>query len=63
MNTNFDKNWGKPSNRFEYSSEDGTIDLPKEGFRLPSENWRWQSGWNLMDRNSENVKHIFFSTK
>lgn len=46
------KRWIKPNNRFEFSSEDGRVEMPKEGFLLPSDNWRWQGGWYLSDKNS-----------
>ena len=30
---------------WQWSSEDGNVHLPKEVFKLPSENWQWESDW------------------
>ena len=43
------RNWLKPTGRYEFSSEDGLVELAKEEFQLPSAHWRWQSGWTVTE--------------
>ncbi len=44
-----ERNWSKPASRFEFSSEDGQVELAKDAFQLPSAHWRWQSGWTVAE--------------
>lgn len=45
--------------RFNYTSKDGTVRLEKEDFRLPSDNWVWETDWdfdhNLFDVSIEHT--------
>ncbi len=44
-----DRNWSKSTSRFEFSSEDGLVELAKDTFQLPSAHWRWNTGWTIAD--------------
>ena len=47
-----------PSDRYQFSSESGHQNLPKESFECPSENWIWDSEWSYEETNSK-VKNAF----
>ncbi|XP_014665242.1 PREDICTED: tectonin beta-propeller repeat-containing protein 1-like [Priapulus caudatus] len=37
------------SDRYNFSSEDGTQHLRKDGFSLPSPAWKWESDWHIQE--------------
>eukprot|EP00795_Rhopilema_esculentum_P009346 gene9346-17049_t len=37
-----------PSDRWAWSDESGMYHCPKDGYRLPSSQWKWEGGWSFV---------------
>lgn len=43
----------------EFSSKGGFLNTPKEGFLLPSFNWRWAGDWFVHDGTTQNQVEFY----
>jgi hypothetical protein len=43
-----------PTDRYNFSSKDGLIELNKEDMKLPSNSWTWQTDW-IYEQNASDV--------